>query len=130
MGAEKLKELLVNEQEILEDLILEGLRGIVGLDAKTGEIYPTEKYSRLRADAKICVFLMARKAGHLLGLNSAEGATAKAIRERTGMPMGTVNPTLRILVGKGIVAQNDEKEYYMPSHGLARACQTIKGGEQ
>lgn len=127
MEVEKLKKLLVNEQDILEDLILESLQEVVGLDSKSGEIYPTERYARLKAEAKICAFLMARKAAHLLGLISAETASAKIIRDRTGMPMGTVNPKLRILVGKGIVAQNDAREYYMPAHGLRMAREIIKG---
>jgi len=130
MGTEKLKELLVDEQEVLEDLILDSLRGIVSLDSKTGEIYPTERYGKLRAEARICVYLMAKKAAHLLGLNAADAVSAKFIRERTGMPMGTVNPNLRTLVGKGVVAQNEGKEYYMPAHGLSLAREIIRGGEQ
>lgn len=130
MVTEKLKELLVSEQDVLEDLILAALRGIVSLDSKSGEIYPTEKYGWLKADAKICVFLMGRKAAYLLGLVTGETASAKIIRERTGMPLGTVNPNLRALLERGVLAQNEEKEYYLPAHGLTLAHQIIKGGEQ
>lgn len=130
MGTEKLKELLVEQEEVLEDLILESLRGIVSLDSKTGEVYPTQRYGKLKAEAKICVYLMAKKAAHLLRLSVAEAVSAKTMRERTGMPLGTVNPNLRTLVGKGVIAQNEEKEYYMPAHGLSLAREIIRGGEQ
>jgi hypothetical protein len=129
MGVEKLKKLLIDGHQIAEDLILECLDGVVALDSKTGEIYPGVNYSKLNAEGKIAAFLMARKAAHLLGLISMDAASAKEIRERSGMPMGTVNPKLRALIGKGVVAQNDAREYYMPSPGLRRARAIIKGGE-
>ena len=128
MGVERLKELLVSQDEILENTILESLRGLVSLDNKNGEIYPTDRYTKLRADAKICVYLIARKAAHLLGLNEADAVSAKTIRERTGMPMGTVNPNLRALAERGIIGQNDAKEYYIPPHGLALAREIIREG--
>ena len=129
MASEKLRELLVKQEDVLEDLILDSLRGIVSLDSKSGEIYPTERYGKLKPEAKICVFLMARKAANLLGLNGADSASATTIKERTGMPVGIVNPKLRNLFGKGIIAQNEEKEYYMLFHGFAFACEIIRGGE-
>lgn len=128
MDLDKLKKLLVNEEEILQDVILDSLDGIVSLNSKTGEFYPNADYSKLKAEGKIAAFLMARKAANLLGLIPADTASAKEIRDRTGMPMGTVNPNLRNLVGKGVVAQNDAREYFMPSHGLRTARDIIKGG--
>ena len=130
MGVENLKELLVDEQKVLEDVLLDTLKGVVSLDSRSGEMYGTNRYISLKPEAKICVFLMARKAAHLLGLGTDEAASAKAVRERTGMPMGTVNPKLRFLVGKGVIAQNKGKEYYLPPHALAIARQIIKGGEK
>lgn len=128
MGLEKLKELLVDQKEVMEDVILDALKGIVSLDSQSGEVYLQEKFSELRPDAKICVFLMARKAAHLLGLADGEVTSATLIRERTGMPVGTVNPKLRSLLDRGVIAQNEHKEYFMPAHTLAIARQTIKGG--
>ena len=130
MNSEKLKELLVKEEDVLEDMILDSLRGIVSLDSKSGEIYPNERYGKLKADAKICVFLMARKAANLLGLKGVDSVSATTIRERTGMPMGTVNPKLRTLVGKGVIAQNEAKEYFMPAHGLSLAREIIRGASE
>jgi len=130
MGTEKLKELLVQEDEVLEDMILDSLRGIVSLDSKSGEVYPTERYGKLRADAKICVYLMARRAAHLLGLVTGDAVSAKIVRERTGLPLGTANPNLRTLLGNGVIAQNEQRDYYIAAHGLARAREIIRGGEQ
>jgi len=129
MDKSKLKTLLVDQDSVLEDLILGSLTGVARLDNKTGEMYPVEGYQVLNPEAKICAFLMARKAANILGLIETEAAAPKAIIDRTGMPMGTVNPTLRNLLKKGILSQTPKKEYFLPGHALSIASQKIKGGK-
>lgn len=114
----KLDELVVDETEIDRDLLAGILAPYVRLTRSGGKPIFTAPFATLAAAEKILVFLLARKAAVSLELAvGPEAASPKEISELTGIPHGTVKPTVIGLVKRGLLAK-DEGSYSVPAHAL------------
>jgi DNA-binding IclR family transcriptional regulator len=86
-------------------------------------VVPTQGWARLSPDAKILVFLLARKAMVALPdvALAIEGAAPREIERDAGIKGGTLRPKLVRLRKEGLLAQDDEGRYYVPTHAVLRA---------
>ena len=123
-----LEDLLVDRAELDRALLSALLGAYVGIDAATGGIVPKEDWIRLGPDAKVLVYLLARKA--MVALEAVElqdeGALPKEIELRTGVKGGTLRPKLVRMKSEGILAQDDAKCYFVPTHAILRAKEAIE----
>lgn len=115
----ELNDLLVDGKEIDKNFIAEILSPYIKIDKNTCEIRPLGKWNELKANVKIVIYLLARKAMVALELDIEEEAASNAeIINNTGVKTGTVHPALRELYNKRILEQTKEQKYYVPNYSL------------
>ena len=110
--SEKLKELLIDEEDILQEILAEILKKYVNI-TKTGKIIYNENFGKLDAERKVIVSYLAYLARKLLGLSKDEKASAKDVASETGMNYGTVRAVVSKLVRLGILNREERGQYYM-----------------
>lgn len=126
----ELEDLLVDRAKLDRKLLTEVLAPFIGIDAEAKEVVPQSGWGRLGPDAKILVYLLARKAMRAMksvGLE-VEAAAAKEIEAATGVKGGTLRPKLIKMKTDGMLAQDKSKRYFVPTHAVLRAKEEIEGG--
>jgi hypothetical protein len=125
----ELKDLLVDRSK-LDEALLAGLLGpYIGIDPERREVVPMEGWTRLGLEGKILTYLLARKAMHSMsevGLE-IEAAAAKEIETATGVKGGTLRPKLIRMKGDGLLTQDGERRYFIPTHAVIRIQPLIEG---
>ena len=123
-----LEDLLVDGAELDRALLSELLAAYVGIDAAATGIVPKQGWAGLGPDAKVLVYLLARKA--MVALDAVdleiEGALPKEIEESTGVKGGTLRPKLAGMKNEGVLAQDGAKRYFVPTHAVLRAKAKIE----
>ena len=108
---DELESLLVSGKEIDKKLVAEILSPYLRIDKETCDIRPLSSWNDLKANIKILLYLIARKAMVALGLPlPEERASATEIMQKTGMKKGTVNPALRNLFEDRLIEQSEDKK--------------------
>ena len=123
-----LTELLVDASEVDKRAIADALKGKLAIDAKTGRLLLISGFNALDSRKKLIAVLLGRKAAHLLGLIDPEGISNKDIAGATGLPPGTVAPSLKSLRELRLVGQDTEKGYLIPNPQLGAAITFLAGG--
>ncbi len=119
--SDELEKLLVSGKEIDEKMVAEILEPFLKIDKETCDIRPLSSWNDLKANIKILLYLIARKAMVALGLPlPEEKASATEIMQKTGLKKGTVNPALRNLFEDRVIEQSDDRKYYIPNHALEK----------
>ena len=119
--SDELESLLVSGKEIDKKLVAEILEPYLRIDKETCDIRPLSSWSDSKANIKILLYLIARKAMVALGLPlSEEKASATEIMQKTGLKKGTVNPALRNLFEDRVIEQSKDRKYYIPNHALEK----------
>jgi len=118
---DELESLLVSGKEIDKKLVAEMLEPYIRIDRETCDIRPLSSWSDLKANIKVLLYLIARKAMVALGLPlPEERASATEIMQKTGMRKGTVNPALRDLFKDRVLEQSEDRKYYVPNHAIEK----------
>lgn len=124
--SERLKSLVVNEKDANEEILATVLSDYTQIGGATGDPMFKPKYSTLKAEGKILVYLLARKvAVALLIFKGAEAAAPKEIASATGLPPGTVKPAVASLARRGLLHATDGR-YSVPNHLLLRVKEEIR----
>ena len=111
--SKNLEDLLVDGKEIDKELIAEVLSPYIQIDKNTCEIRPLNAWNDTKANARILIYLLARKAMIALGLDISEEASSTAeIIKSTGLKSGTVYPAVRQLFSDKILEQTKDKKYF------------------
>ena len=110
-----LDELFVNEEEISNELLKEILVDYVKLSAE-GKIFLLPEFNALDRHNKILVVLLAKKVLKIK-TGARETASPKDVIEVTGLPRGTVAPTLRGLQKEGFVTSSNG-QYTIPTYAI------------
>jgi len=117
----ELESLLVSGKEVDKKLVAEILEPYLRIDKETCDIRPLSSWGEVKAYNKILLYLLARKAMKALGLEiEDESASATEIVQNTGLKKGTVNPALRGLFDGRVVAQDEERKYYIPNYAIEK----------
>lgn len=109
--SEKLKELIIDEEEILQEILADILKEYVNI-TKSGEII-YKNLERLDAERKIIIGYLAHLAGKLLELLETEKASAKVISEEIGINYNTARSVVSRLVKAGILNKEERGQYYI-----------------
>jgi len=114
-----LNDLVVSGREINTELVAEILGPFVRLDADSSDILPTTAWAGLPPEAKILLYLLARKAMVALQMSiPGEGATPQEIEKSTGVVGGTLRPKLKKMLGARLLARGDDSRYLVPNHAM------------
>ena len=117
---DKLQDLVVST-DYLTDIQYELLKGFVRLEKKKGELYFLDAFEELRPAQKIIVVLLAFRVKSKLGLPTMlDEGSPKGIVRLTGLPPGTVKPSLRSLHKDRLVDQDEDGKYFIPDHAMPR----------
>ena len=111
---QELENLLVSGKELDKKMVAEILAPYLKIDKDTCDIRPLPSWGDVKAYNKILLYLLARKAMKALGLGiETESASATEIAQNTGLKKGTVNPALRGMLDERVVAQDEERKYFV-----------------
>jgi len=120
---DELEGLVVHGKEMDQKLVAEILSPYLQLDKDACNIRPLKGWRELKADLKILLYLLARKAMVALDFGlEVEGAKASEVARDTGVKQGTANPALRWMFSDRILEQTSDRRYFIPNH----AIQTVK----
>lgn len=122
-----LDELFVAEEktvshETLRDLLINYLQF-----SPDGGIFFLPDFENLTSEQKILLYLIAKKILKLK-LGRDELTSPKEVQDATGLPRGTVNPTMVFLANKRLV-QNIKGKYFVPNYAISRIKNILEIGE-
>ena len=125
----ELSDLLVDRGQLDQELLANTLGPFVGIDGNRHEIVPGEGWTSLGGPGLVIAVLLGRKAMMTLELGvEVEGLPTKELEESTGLKGNTIRPTLSRLKDQGLVRQDAQGRYYIPTASVPRACEVITGG--
>lgn len=119
-----LLELVIDAVDVDRQRIVDALRGVIAID-KGGTVIPTQGYQALNAQQKILAFLLGRKVAVLLDLAEQEAIAPKDLAASTGVPEGTVYPTVRKLHSDRMASQDVDSKYYLSLHQVGTAISAL-----
>ncbi len=107
MTEDPLNELLIDSAAVDREAIVVALRNYIGIDTTSRNVVTKDAFTALSARQKIVALLLGAKARFLLGSGS-EALTPAEIASSSGVPPGTVRPTLRALARQHVISNNHE----------------------
>lgn len=125
-----LENLLLDAQEVDRAKLAAALKGILGVDTKTGRVVPMPGFVKLTSRQKLLAYLLGRKVANLLGKLEIEPVSAKDVQADTRLPRGTVSPKLRELFDDKLASQNAEGQYYIGVHQISLAIDNLRREEK
>ena len=120
MGA--LEELLVDARQIDRELVATFLKPYLRIDRRTCVILPQPAWGEVPNEARVLLYLVARKAMRALEMPlDDEAATPLEIERATGIPGGSVRPALKRLLKARLVERELGRGYIVPNYATLRA---------
>ena len=117
-----LEDLVVDAREIDRELVADFLKPYLRIDRSTCAIMPQPAWSEVPNEARVLLYLVARKAMRALDLPiPAEAATPQEIERATGIPGGSVRPALKRLLKARLVQRDLGVGYIVPNYAMLRA---------
>jgi hypothetical protein len=114
-----LEELVVDAREIDRELVGTFLKPYVRIDRETCAILPQPGWSEVPNEARVLLYLVARKAMRALALPvPAEAASPLEIERATGIPGGSVRPALKRLLKARLVGRELGGGYIVPNYAM------------
>lgn len=123
-----LKDLLVDEEQMNEELLTNLLSDYVGIGSESGSLVPTPAFENLTAKQQIVVVLLAQRARYELEMVESEQLTPSEISADSGIKTGTIYPSVRELEEDDIAVSNDGS-YHIPPYNFTKAKQLIRGDD-
>jgi hypothetical protein len=124
-----IEELFVNTDELDQELLVTVLKPYLMIDPKKLSIRPQAKWKGASNRTRIVAYLLARKAMQAHGLIEAtdEAVSNGSIISHTGIPAGSVHPTLKDLfeARPQIVDKDADGKYLVPTWAVANACEIL-----
>ncbi len=122
-----LKDLIIKEEDVGEELLEEILRGYANLATDTRRVILTAAGRRLPARVRILLVLSGRHAWRFVapGEERTTAMTVKEIQEQTGLPGNTLRPALKALKDAHVIEAVGTGEYTLPAYGLQQAKDEI-----
>jgi hypothetical protein len=116
-----LEELVVDSRELDRELVATFLLPYLRIDRATAGIIPMAGWAEVPNEARVLLFLVARKAMRALGFRDLDGASPLEIERATGIPGGSVRPALKRLLKARLVERDIAAGYIVPNHAILRA---------
>jgi hypothetical protein len=117
-----LEDLVVDAREIDRELVATFLKPYLRIDGASCGIIPMPAWSEVPNEARVLLYLVARKAMRALDLPlPEEAATPLEIERATGIPGGSVRPALKRLLKSRLVERSIGVGYVVPNYAMVRA---------
>ena len=125
-----LDELLVSGDELDAELLTTALKPFVRVERETLRVRPQAAWRTLGAKGKVVAFLLTKKGMRSLGLISEEACLPAQIIDETGIPKGSVHPTLKTLYEDRpqIVERDSQSRYHVPNWAVHDAVALLGKG--
>jgi hypothetical protein len=123
-----LDELLLDADEVDRAQLAQALKGVLGVDKKSGRVVLKPGFNDLDAKHRVLAFLLGAKVANLLGVAESEAVAPKELEKQTGMPHGTVAPKLGQLLDEKLIAKTPQGGYHVAPHQVGRAADAIRSG--
>jgi hypothetical protein len=124
--SDPLQELLLDADEVDRAQLAQALKGILGVDKKTGRVVLKPGFNELDTKHRVLAFLLGAKVAHLLGVAETETVLPKDLEKQTGMPHGTVAPKLSQLLDDKLIAKTPQGGYHVAAHQVGRAADDLR----
>ena len=122
-----LEELVVDAREIDRELVATFLKPYLRIDGPTCGILPQAGWTEVPNEARVLLYLVARKAMRELDLPlPEEAATPLEIERATGIPGGSVRPALKRLLKARLVERDLATGYLVPNYAMLRARDYVR----
>lgn len=116
-----LEELIVSGKELNRELVAGVLKPFLRIDGATCTIIPDVRWQKLSNEAKVLLFLLARKAMVACDLPlDHEGATPAEIEKETDVKGGSIRPILKKLYEQKTLSKSSDGRYFVPNYSLER----------
>ncbi len=125
-----LQELLTDQDAVDTERVVAALKGKVGIDSTSGALVLDTGFDDLSAEGKVLCTLLGRLAAVLLDLQQEEAMAPKEVIQASGVPGGTVHPTLKRLREKRLVAQDETKRYFVPRNKILPVVEVIGSDDE
>lgn len=117
-----LEDLIVDAREIDRELVASFLAPYLRIDGASCAILPQPGWSEVPNEARVLLYLVARKAMAALALPvPSEAASPSEIERATGIPGGSVRPALKRLLKARLVERDIATGYVVPNYAILRA---------
>ncbi len=122
-----LEDLVIDAREIDRELVGTLLRPYLRIDRASGEVIPLPAWDAVPNEARVLLYLLARRAVRALGLPlDRDGASPAEIERATGIPGGSVRPALKRLLQARAVAKLDGIGYIVPNYAMSRVREYLR----
>ena len=122
-----LEELVIDAREIDRELVATFLKPYLRIDGPTRGIVPLPAWAVVPNEARVLLYLVARKAMMALNLGLPnEGATPAEIERATGIPGGSVRPALRRLLKGRLVERDLAGGYLVPNYAMLKTQSYVR----
>jgi hypothetical protein len=117
-----LKKLFTDESQVNSTELFELLSPFVKINKTDKSIIFLDKAHKQNLKNKIILFLLARKVLFVLGEIDSDRVQPKIIIDQTGIPRGSILPTLKVLreAKGGSLINSDKTGYYISTYQIAR----------
>lgn len=122
-----LDDLLVDGRELDRELVGALLRPYLRIDRASGEVIPLPAWDAVPTEARVLLYLLARRAMRALDLPiDRDAASPVEIERATGIPGGSVRPALKRLLKARAVAKLDGMGYIVPNYAMSRVREYLR----
>ena len=122
-----LEELVVDARELDRELVADFLKPYLRIDGPSCAILPQPAWAEVPNEARVLLYLVARKAMRALDLPLAqEAASPLEIERATGIPGGSVRPALKRLPKRRLEQRDLGVGYIVPNYAVARARNYVR----
>jgi len=120
-----LEDLVVSGAELDRELVATVLAPLARLDGDARRVLFLPGWDKLNNERKILAYLVGRKAMRALEWVEEEGVLPRQVSLDTGLPGGSVRPSLGRLVDGRLVAQAGEGRYVVPNWAMNRVREVL-----
>jgi hypothetical protein len=124
MNTDPLLDLVVDAAEVDRERIANALRQVIAID-KAGTVLPLGGFQKLSVTQKILAFLLGRKVAVLVGLADEEAIGPTDLAAGSGLPPGTIYPTVRRMSRDRLVSQDGASHYFLSPHQVGVAIERL-----
>jgi hypothetical protein len=117
-----LKKLFTDDSEVNPEELFKILSPFIRINKKSKEVVFLDEAHKQSVKNRIILFLLAKKVLFLLGETETDRVQPKVIIKESGMPRGTVLPTLKSLRDNkgGSFISSEDGTYYISSYQISK----------